>query len=93
MARTLHPEGERDRCEVRTADDQASDREVEFRELALLNQRLAAAREPRAVPGVCTNCSEPCLPLAVYCDADCRADHEHRLARLGQRPVMQGEGE
>lgn len=85
MTLSLIPEGERDRCEVRTADDQATDREVEFRELALLNQRLAAARQPRAVAGVCTNCGERCLPTAVYCDPDCRDDHEHRLARQSGR--------
>ena len=91
MTHTLAPGGERDRCEVRTADDQAADREEEFRELALLNQRLAGARLARAVPGVCTNCSEPCLPLAVYCDEDCRADHEHREARVAARGASGGE--
>jgi uncharacterized OB-fold protein len=91
MSPSFIPEGERDRCEVRTADDQATDREVEFRELALLNQRLASAREPRAVPGVCTNCGERCLPLAVYCDPDCRDDHEHRLIRLAGRGAAAAE--
>lgn len=91
MTLSVRPDGHRDQCEVRTADDQATDREVEFRELALLNQRLAAAREPRAVPGVCTNCGEQCLPLAVYCDRECRADHEHRLTRLAGRGAAAAE--
>lgn len=29
-------------------------------------------------PGVCGNCDAQLASLAVYCDEDCRADHEHR---------------
>lgn len=80
--------GERDPSERLSEDDQATQREAEFIARALLNQRLAAARLPAAVPGVCTNCGERCLPLAVYCDPECRADHQARLeleARAGRR--------
>lgn len=79
---------ERDPGERLSEDDQATQREAEFLERALLNQRLAAARQPAAVPGVCTNCGERCLPRAVYCDPDCREDHQARLAleaRAGRR--------
>ena len=72
----------RDPTERVVEDDQAAYRAQEFREHALLNQRLAALRMPAAVPGVCTNCQEPCLPLAIYCDAFCREDHEWRLGCL-----------
>jgi hypothetical protein len=63
-------------------DDQAAHRAAEFRDCALLNQRLAALRLPLAVQGVCANCNERCLPLAVYCDSFCRDDHETRLRLL-----------
>jgi hypothetical protein len=72
---------ERDACERLAEDDQATQREAEFLDVALLNQRLRAAGEPVTIPGVCTNCDERCHPLAVYCDPDCRADHQARLAR------------
>lgn len=63
-------------------DDQGAHRAAQFQERALLQQRLRAARQPAAEPGVCTNCRSACLPLAVYCDTDCRADHELRLRAL-----------
>ncbi len=59
-------------------DDMATRREEEFREAALRSQALKAAAES-AAPGTCANCGDRCLPLAVYCDPDCRADHERRL--------------
>lgn len=59
-------------------DDLATRREAEFLHRALLRQ-AAAARVPASKPGVCTNCGEACLPPAVYCDADCKLDHEARL--------------
>lgn len=65
-------------------DDQAAYRAQEFRERALLIQRLHAANGLASVPGHCANCGEPCLPLAVYCDADCRDDHEFRLALVSR---------
>lgn len=59
-------------------DDMATRREEEFRAAALRSQALKAAAET-AAPGTCANCGHRCLPLAVYCDPDCRADHERRL--------------
>lgn len=67
-----------------SADDRVQIRAEEFLAVALREQALAARRMPGAVPGVCTNCGERCLPSAVYCDADCRADHEAR-ARVHAR--------
>ena len=68
--------GSCDPTERLSADDQATQREAEF-----LASALAAARRPVApsAPGVCLNCGARLASLAVYCDADCRADHEHRL--------------
>ena len=68
----------RDPAERLSADDQATQREAEFLHRAMLQQQLRAVRVPAAVQGVCTNCGEACLPLAVYCDEDCRGDHEFR---------------
>jgi len=75
---------ERDQGERLSEDDQATQREAEFLSRALLQQRLRAAGEPAAVQGVCTNCTARCLPLAVYCDPECRTDHEERLVRLAR---------
>ena len=63
-------------------DDQAAQRAADFRDRALLNQRLRALRQPLSEPGVCTNCANTCLPLAVYCDESCREDHELRLRAI-----------
>lgn len=71
-------------------DDMATRREGEFLAAALRAQSQAAARDalaPATTPGICANCRAVCLPLAVYCDDECRADHEHRrrvLARQGR---------
>ena len=78
-----------DTCERLGADDMATRREGEFLAAALLAQSRAAAAAAThaATPGRCANCRATCLPLAVYCDADCRADHEQRrrvLARQGR---------
>lgn len=46
-----------------------------------------ASQQRQAKPGTCANCGAACLPLAVYCDEDCQADHAHRqqiLARQGR---------
>jgi len=69
---------ERDQGERLSADDQATQREAEFLDRALKIQSMRAAATPRGTPGVCMNCRARCLPLAVYCDEDCRGDHEHR---------------
>lgn len=60
-------------------DDQATLRETQFRDAALARIRQAAQAERRPA-GICANCGECCLPLALYCDEDCRADDEHRQA-------------
>lgn len=68
--------------------DMAARREAEFLADALEVQRKRAAAAGQVRKGLCMNCGEACMPQAVYCDADCRADHEHRVARqatLGAR--------
>lgn len=67
--------------------DMAARREAEFLADALEAQRIRAAGGLTVRKGVCANCEEPCMPQAVYCDADCRADHELRLARLAATGV------
>lgn len=75
--RTIAPEGVHP-DERLGQDDMATRREGEFLAAALRQQAERAAREG-AAPGTCANCGEVCLPQTVYCDADCRADHEKRL--------------
>lgn len=70
-----------------SADDQATQREGQFLAAALAAQAQHAARQ-RHTPGTCANCAARCLPLAVFCDEDCRADHEHRQ-RVLQRQGLQ----
>jgi len=71
-----------------SADDLASQREAQHLQAALAAQRTVAAMAPKDKPGVCTNCRSSCMPHAVYCDDDCRDDHQHResvLKRQGRR--------
>ena len=63
-------------------DDEATRREGEFLADALSRQARAAAAGDGSRPGRCANCGAACLPLAKYCDEDCRADHERRLRVL-----------
>jgi len=68
-----------------SVDDMATLYEEQFTACA-----VAAARRPVAAApaGVCGNCGAALASLAVYCDPECRADHEHRLAaqrRAGRR--------
>lgn len=77
--------GECDRTEVATPDDMATRRADEFLALALLKQQAKAAGGLVIVAGTCTYCAAVCLPRAVYCDAECRADHEAELARLARQ--------
>ncbi len=79
MPFSLVPEDE-DTSERLSADDMATRREAEFLAAALRVQAGRAAASAHSA-GVCGNCAEQCLPLAVYCDEDCRADHERRLKR------------
>ena len=66
--------------------DMASRREAEFLADALHVQRARAAAQ--SVPrGVCLNCGERCPCQAVYCDADCRADHERREGAVARQSV------
>ena len=61
-------------------EDMAARRADEFLADALMVQQLRAAGGGVVELGTCTNCGEHCAPRAVYCDADCRADHERRMA-------------
>ncbi len=70
-------------------DDQATRREAEFLAQALVLQQARAAGMV-VERGVCTSCGARCLPRAVYCDAECRADHEQRLARLARQRRSMG---
>jgi len=84
--RTLNVE--RDDSERLSADDTATLREAEFLQAALAEQQLAASRCAPVERGRCANCAELLPPAWVYCDEDCRADHEDRLAaerRQGHR--------
>lgn len=74
----MTPLVESDPTERISPDDMATRRDAEFLQRALLQQRHAAALVPAGVPGICMNCDEQCLPLAVYCDEHCRTDHEAR---------------
>jgi hypothetical protein len=72
---------ERDEPERLSADDLATRREGEFLADALDMQRRRAEAMSRSTPGTCTNCGEVCLFSAVFCDEDCRVDHELRMQR------------
>lgn len=65
-----------------SADDMASRAEEEAREAALARHAWRAAAQPASKPGVCRNCQLACLPRAIYCDDDCRQDHEARMQTL-----------
>lgn len=62
-------------------DDQATLREEQFRAAALAAQQQQAAAVA-SKRGVCSYCGAGCLPLAVYCDDECRRDHEQLLQVL-----------
>lgn len=64
-----------DPAERLSADDMATAREAQFLAQALSVQRQAAKAQQHR-QGVCASCGERCLPLAVYCDDDCRIEHE-----------------
>lgn len=67
--------GDRDPTERLSADDQATLREEQFLAAALRAQQDNARAVPHN-PGRCRYCGERCLPCAVYCDEECRADDE-----------------
>jgi hypothetical protein len=60
--------------------DMASLREAQFVSAAVDAARAAAGRR-ESTPGTCLNCSARIAAPAIYCDDDCRADHEERRAR------------
>ncbi|HWH75055.1 MAG TPA: hypothetical protein VNV16_12410 [Methylibium sp.] len=64
-----------------SVDDQATRTEGEFLADALEAKRRRALAAAGTRPGVCANCGEVCLLTAVYCDEDCRDDHERRVRR------------
>lgn len=59
-------------------DDTAQHVAELFQEAALQEHLLRARRVHKGTPGTCSNCAERCLPTAVYCDPECREDHEAR---------------
>ena len=64
-----------------SADDRATEIAEQLAADALRAHRVRREREAVLErPGTCTNCHEPCLPTAVYCDVNCRSDHERRLS-------------
>lgn len=76
----MTPDADPETRERLSADDEAQRTAETFVADALAHHRRARERAgEQARPGVCTNCGEACLPTAIYCDVDCRADHEARL--------------
>lgn len=76
--------GEWDRTEVLNDEDMAAHRADEFLALAKLDHETRARGGAVILRGVCSFCDQACSPLAVYCDADCRDDHERELAALAR---------
>jgi hypothetical protein len=81
----LLPDGQQCSTDRLSADDMATQREAEFLADALLAQQLKAAGGMSVLPGVCTYCRQRCMARTVYCDADCRADHEAELRTLARQ--------
>jgi len=70
-------------------EDLATRREAELLADALAVHELRARGGDVIEAGRCSNCRQCCAPAAVYCDADCRADHEARMLRQArQRRVL-----
>lgn len=83
--RRLMPDDLTDPTERLSADDMATQREAQFLADALLAQQLKAAGGMAVLPGVCTWCQQRCPARAVYCDTDCRADHEAALCTMARQ--------
>ena len=84
-----------DRTDVQGPDDLAAHRADEFVALARMAQALRSQGGQVLQRGVCASCAAPCAPQALYCDADCRADHEREMAALARagrsaRPACAG---
>lgn len=78
-------EVEREDAERLSADDMAARTTAQMQADALLAQQLRAAGGQLIVRGICLNCDTRCLSDAVYCDVECKADHEARV-RAKVRP-------
>lgn len=74
-------EVEREEIERLNADDQAARAADWFLDEAM-REHLRKRGGEALQRGTCANCEEACAEQAIYCDADCRADHERRLAAL-----------
>lgn len=61
--------------------DRASHEEQASIHQAVEAVKLAAAAPKLAAIGECHNCGEPLSAGERFCDADCRDDYQHRLAR------------
>lgn len=70
-----------------SAEDLASRRADEFLADALAVQ-VRQAGHTMIKLGVCSNCGERCHAAAVYCDPECRTDHEGRLRILARQGVL-----
>ncbi|WP_457425643.1 hypothetical protein [Roseateles sp. P5_E7] len=84
-ARTLPerpPLTDHDATERLGAEDMAALHAEQLLNVAKLAHQRTAEAALASVPGVCTNCGGECLPRAVYCDDDCREDHEDRVQTL-----------
>lgn len=65
--------------------DRATEVEEVMREKAIEAKRVDAKREPQYKPcGACYNCGEGIPQGLVYCDGDCKSDHQHRIGRGGE---------
>jgi hypothetical protein len=77
----------RDDGERLSAEDMAARTAEQMQAGALLAHQLRAAGGAYIQRGMCCNCGARCLPAAVYCDAECKSDHEVRtLAQARQGP-------
>ncbi len=72
--------GEIDPTDVASPDDLAARRAEEFLAVARARQ-VARAAGPRPQPGVCLWCGQTSLLSTIYCDDECRNDHETSEAR------------
>lgn len=88
-AATVGVEVERNDAQRLSADDMAAERAAELAADALHAHRVRQARRRAAMQdGRCGNCEAVLTPPLLYCDRDCRDDHEARerlLARTRHR--------
>lgn len=73
--------GDIHQAERMTEDDRVQAAADQFLERSLEAQRIAASKTRQEwQPGVCRNCGEQPI-VGVYCDDDCKTDHERRARR------------